>query len=211
MITWEIVRHQVAIAGRVTDAQTGRAIARALVSILAAPAEFTNWLALRRLEHGDRWLALVERPDRTLTVEDGHFHFLDLPDGQYTLEASLPGSGTRFGTAQAQAIVARDAQGKIAMAAADIALPPTTLKGRITSQIQNQNKPVVMAQVRVKGSGESAFTDSDGCYLLAGLEAGNRTLLVSATEYQTLAPQTVLLSATRAEQTQDFTLVPSST
>ena len=151
-------------------------------------------------------MTLVERPDRTLTVEDGHFHFLDLPDGQYTLEASLPGSGTRFGTAQAQATVER-AQGKIAMAAADIALPPTTLKGRITSQ--NQNKPVFMAQVRVKGSGESAFTDSNGCYLLAGLEAGNRTLLVSATGYQPLAPQTVQLSAAGAVQTKDIILVPS--
>jgi hypothetical protein len=41
--------------------------------------------------------ALAKRLDRTSTATDGYFHFLDLPDGDYTLIASLPGVGIRYG------------------------------------------------------------------------------------------------------------------
>jgi hypothetical protein len=178
----ESTRHQVAIAGNVTDAQTGAPIGRARVEISSGPAAFTDRLALQAKQYGERWVAMEERPDRTRTAADGHFHFLDLPAGDYTLIASLPGSGTRYDTAQAEATVSRDAEGTIAMARLDIALPPTALKGQITNQ--GSGDPVVMAEVRMKGSGERTFSDGEGRYLLAGLEAGERVMLVSAQGYE---------------------------
>ena len=45
MTTFETTRHQVAIAGQVTDLETTRSIAGALVRITAAPAEFLTRLA----------------------------------------------------------------------------------------------------------------------------------------------------------------------
>jgi hypothetical protein len=209
MAQWEEVRHQVAIAGRVTDAQTSQAIGRARVSITDGPLAFNNWLANHARQYGDRWETMMWRPDRIRTAADGHFHFMDLPDGQYTLTGSLPGSGTRYGTTQQVATVYRDAHGNITMAVADMTLPPTTLKGRIARQ---DNDPVVMAEVRVKGSGERVFSDGEGRYLLAGLEASDereRTLLVTAQGYQQ-ASQNVLLDQAGAEKTVDFVLVPSA-
>lgn len=182
MSGWEIVRHQVAIAGRVTDARSGAAIGGAVVTISAGPVAFTRWLALQAVQHRARWASMVERPDQTRTAADGHFHFLDLPDGPYTLGAALPGTGSRYGAAQAPAAVAHDAQGDVRMAAADLALPPTAIEGQVTEQ--GTGTPVAMAEVRVKGSGERTFSDGQGRYLLAGLEAGTRTAVVSARGYQ---------------------------
>ncbi|MGD9101251.1 MAG: carboxypeptidase regulatory-like domain-containing protein [Anaerolineae bacterium] len=205
MPTWETVRHQVAIAGRVSDAQTGKTIARARVEITAAPAEFTAWLAIRAKQHQEHWETMDERPDRTRTALDGHFHFLDLPDGSYTLTVSLPGSGSRYGTAQVVATVSRDAEENIVMAAADTTLPPTTVKGQITEQDSDPVILVAMAEVRVKGSGERTFSDGQGQYLLAGLETGARTVLVSAQGYQP-ASQAVSLNQAGVEQTLNFAL-----
>jgi Carboxypeptidase regulatory-like domain len=206
VVTWQIVRHQVAIAGRVTDAQTGRAIGGAQVRITAAPATFTTWLTIRALQYGTRWATMAERPDQTRTAADGHFHFLDLPDGQYTLTASLPGSGSRHSTAEKQATVSRDAQGTLTMAAADIALPPTTLKGEITDRDGNR---LALVEVRVKGSGERAFSDAEGRYLLAGLEAGQHTVLVSVQGYQPVS-HTVVMTPVGAVQTLNVVLDPST-
>jgi hypothetical protein len=89
------VRHQVAIAGLVSDANTSGAIERALVQISSAPDVFTDWLALRRLQFGASWNGLPSRPDLTYSRSDGLFYFLDLPDGTYTVSVSLPG-GTYF-------------------------------------------------------------------------------------------------------------------
>jgi hypothetical protein len=203
VVTWEIIRHQVAIAGRVTDAQTGRAIGGARVGITAAPAAFTDWLAIRAKQYGAQWAAMVERPDQARTALDGHFHFLDLPDGQYTLTASLPGSGSRYGTAGREAVVSSHAQGTITMAAADIALPPTTLKGEITDQDGNR---IALVEVRVQGSGEQAFSDAQGRYILASLEIGQRTVLVFAQRYQP-GSQTVTLSPAGTVQTLNMILV----
>jgi hypothetical protein len=179
---WEIVRHQVAIAGSVIDAQTSKAIEKAQIEITDGPSEFLDFVAERSKQHGTQWESMVERPDRTRTAPDGHFHFMDLPDGDYTLNASLPGSGSRYGTAENSATVTRDAEGNITMAAVEIPLPPTALKGRIRDQ--GSNDPIVMAEVRLKGSGERTFTNSEGRYLLVGLEIGKRTAVASARGYQ---------------------------
>ena len=92
----ETVRHQVAIAGRVTDGQTAHWLGAALSD--HGRARRVHDLA----EHACTPVrAGVGEPDRAyqaLTAIDGHFHFLDLPDGQYTLTASLPGYGSRYGT-----------------------------------------------------------------------------------------------------------------
>jgi hypothetical protein len=179
--TWQKIRHQAAIAGSVTDAQTTKGIGRAVVSIKDGPEAFMKWLATKKKQFGDKWETLAERPDRYRTSSDGHFHFIDLPNGTYTLSAELPGSGSRFSDAEAQATVARDAQGKIAMAAADIALPPTSIKGKVTGK---NNQPVLLAEVRVKGSGERAFSDKQGEYLVSGIEIGERTVEIRAQGYQ---------------------------
>ena len=204
MTQWEIVRHQVAVTGKVTDLRTRAPLAGVRVEITVAPAAFTVWLAAYARQYGDRWAALAERPDRTTTAADGRYRFLDLPDGQYTFSASLPAAGSRYGAAQAQVTVTRDGQGRIALAAADMSLPPTTLRGQVTGQGAGA---LVLAEVRVQGSGERAFTDAQGRYLLAGLETGARHLAVSARGFAT-ATRTVTLSPAGVESVSDFALVP---
>lgn len=206
MTTLVTIRHQVAISGRVTDAQTRRCLGGAQVRISSAPAEFTAWLGIHALQYGAAWATRNERPDQMVTAVDGHFHFMDLPDGQYTLTVSLPGSGSRYGVAQAQALVARTAQGKIIMAISDLTLPPTTLKGRISG---SNSTNVVMAQVRVNGSGERTYTNSQGQYLLAGLEVGNRTVSVTAQGFQPVT-QAITLGVAGSEETLNFSLIPST-
>lgn len=212
----ETIRHQVAIAGQVTDAQTGKSRDGVRVEITAAPAAFTDFLKLRQIQFGESWEAMAERPDRTRTAVDGSFRFLDLPNGQYKLTASLPGGGSRYGTAEASVTVARDANGQITKAAASIALPPTTLKGRITAQ---GGGALLLAEVRVKGSGERAFSDAEGKYLLAGLETGQKleqggnkprtaAVLVSAQGFKP-ASQNVVIGQAGSVQTLDVALTKS--
>jgi hypothetical protein len=72
----------------------------------------------------------VGRPDQTRTAVDGHFHFLDLPDGDYAVTASLPEAGNRYGTAEAKNLrVSRDGNGRIDWAWTDVKVPPTTISG----------------------------------------------------------------------------------
>ena len=202
MTTFETTRHQVAIAGQVSDFETTRSIAGALVRITAAPAEFLTQLAALAQQYGAEWATLRERPDQTATAPDGHFHFLDLPNGQYTLAVSLPGSGTRYGTRQGQVSVSRDASDNIVLAAADLTLPPTVLKGQVT---RADGTPLAMAAVRIKGSGEQGFSDGQGRYVLAPLEIGQRTIIASA---QGFSPVTRVLQLATAGTavTANFTL-----
>jgi hypothetical protein len=182
MFKIEATRHQVAIAGSVTDAKTGRAIAGAVVILKSAAQVVIACEA---------------------TGADGHFHFLDLADGQYALAATLEAAGTRYGKATKMATVARDG-GRIKLATADMVLPPTTVKGAITG---SGAAPVSLAEVRVQGSGERTFSDTDGHYLLTGLEVGSRILLVSARGYDPARAAAVLAEA-GAEYVVDVTLVP---
>lgn len=170
---WEESRLRVAVAGRVADEATGRPVAGARVEVVEFPAAFRDALALAARAHGAGWDALPRRPDRTTAAVDGTFFLLGLPDGRYVLRASVPGEGSRRGVARA---TVRVADGR-AQGPAAFALPRTTVQGRVTDAA---GEPVAMAEVRVRGSGERAFTGGDGRFVLAGVEAGERTLEVRA-------------------------------
>lgn len=231
------IRHQVAIAGQVTEAHTGRALGGAQVLITSAPTAFVEALVTaaklvtviepaldearttldnpgasnaQRLQAAQtildvlhaRRLVRYRRPDRTRAAADGLFFFIDLPDGDYTLVASLSGVNTRYGQGQATATVTRS-NGDMQLAATDIAIPSTTLRGQITGPSLDGDGggpvSVPMAAVQVRGSGELTYSDSQGNYLLAGLEAGSRTASVSASGYQT-REQTVTFTQAGEEQ-----------
>ncbi|WDD36394.1 carboxypeptidase regulatory-like domain-containing protein (plasmid) [Nostoc sp. UHCC 0926] len=185
MVQWQLIRHQVVIAGQVINAQTKKAIAKVEVMITKAPDAFTHWLGLKSLQHGDR------SPYLTRTAFDGYFHFWDLPEGEYTLTASLPNAARRYGTAMITVTVPSNIEGKIIMTAADMELPITVLKGNISNQ---NGEPVFMAKVRVKGSTESTFSNDKGQYSLIGLESSEikRIAIVSAQGYQPTSQSVVI-------------------
>lgn len=180
-LQWEIRRHQAAIAGRVVDAQTEKPLAGALVTVAAGP---------------QRW--------EIRSGQDGHFHFLDLPDGAYLVTASYPPGGNRYGSAQENVVVSRDGTGRIQMATADLSLPATTVRGRIT---RPGGQGVVMAEIVLEGSGERAFSAADGHYALVGVEAGLRRVRIRAQGFQPMT-QEVILAAAGAVVTLNLTLTP---
>jgi len=186
VVTWLKVRHQVALWGRVTDAGTGKALAGAFISIHdgddKSPAEFRKLLHARAIQYGSAWGAMAERPDRKRAADDGSFYFLDLPEGDYCLGASLTNMGTRYGTAEAKATVVKNGTGDYRRAFVELALQATTVRGRVTGA--RHRNGVAMAEVRVKGSGERTFSDAQGQYVLAGLEPGKRTILAYAQGYK---------------------------
>lgn len=185
VLTWEVVRHQAAVAGVVTDAQTGKPIAGASI-------ECTN-------------LAL-EINKTTKTSDDGHYYFMDLPDGDFTVDASLPQSGSRYGTAQIVASVTRTSEGRINLATANLALPPTGVNGHITGPDADDNVvDILLADVKIKGSEDQAFSNNQGVYVLSGVETGTRTLLVKAQGYDPVN-QPVAVNTVGAVVTQDILL-----
>lgn len=170
------LRHRVGIAGRVTERPGGRLLSGALVVIVEAPDAFKALVAARADAHGAGWDQLLERIDRRLTAADGHFHFLDLPPGRYTLAASMPAAVRRHGNDEAEVeVAAPDAATRITRA--DLVLPATAIAGKVTDP---QARPVGGATVRIEGSSERTVTDGEGAFVLAGVELGARTLLVSA-------------------------------
>jgi hypothetical protein len=181
MRTWVEARHQVAIAGKVIHAGTGRGIEGASVRA-KGPSDVL-----------------------TRTAPDGLFYFLDLPDGKYTVEASFPGAAGRFASGKRDAKVSRERSGRILLATVEIALTGTTVKGRITAK--GRETGLRMAEVRIKGSGERVFSDIDGRYVLSGIERGNRTVLVYAQGFKK-AFDTVKLNKPGAIETKDFDLLP---
>ncbi len=198
------VRHQVAIAGRVIDAGAKKPLRGAVVNIVEMPHAMKRQLSTKSMQYGARWGDLAERPDRTRSAADGVFYFLDLPDGKYTLAASVARFGKRYGAARGSATVSRDAQGNVKMAFLEIGLKPTTVQGKVTGA--GHKAGVLMAEVRVKGSGERAFSDGQGEYVLAGVEPGQRTILVAAQGYRTAA-KPVTIDQPGELATLNFTLV----
>lgn len=88
---WEIIRHQVAICGVVTN-ESGERLKGLPVSIVSMPDAFSARIsgALRAVDKKEKELA---RPDQTLTRRDGSYFFLDLPAGRYTLKVIDPATG----------------------------------------------------------------------------------------------------------------------
>ena len=87
MLELKITSPQVAIAGRVIDGETKTAIAGAIVEIVEMPEKFQTHLSLKALQYGSDWKKISDRPDRRLTASDGYFYFVNLPAGDYKLEA----------------------------------------------------------------------------------------------------------------------------
>ena len=207
MSDWQIARHRVVIAGKVIDGATGKSIADAAVSLSEMPAVFEQKLAISSLVYGSRWNTLQQRPDRTRTREDGLFYFLDLPDGAYKLNASIPSYGNRYGTAQQSAVVSRGKKGDAKIAFVNLTLPATAVSGKITGP--GHKTGVVLAEIRVKGSGERTFSNEEGQYTMAGIEPGKRVLLVSAQGYRPQS-QPVTLGDAGTSQTLNFSLARES-
>lgn len=174
--TWEIVRHRASLYGQAKDARTGEPLAGVCVEITAGPPAFASRLALLARQHGNGWATLNERTDRTRTAWDGFFRFLDLPAGEYTLTGTLPTFGTRYGAASAQIVLSADDQGSAMPGTADLSLSATVIQGSINTEGKGA---VRLAEVRVQGSGERAWSDAQGCYVLSGVEIGTRKLTVS--------------------------------
>jgi hypothetical protein len=202
-VQWHEVRHQVAVSGRVTDGETGTAIQGAFVTIAAGPPVFMNAVALAVRRFGSRWAGPQERPDRARTGADGHFHFLDLPDGTYTLVSSLPEAGRRYGTGQVTVEVHRDPGGHVGIGVADMKLAPTSVRGTVTV---TGGGPLLLAEVRIKGGEESCLTDAQGRYALRRIETGKRTILVSAPGFQA-ASRSVEVNAPGSSSVVDVALV----
>ena len=199
----EGIRHLVAIAGRVTDAATGQPLAGAQVAITAAPQAFTDRLTLAALAAGGGWAALVERPDRTLTRADGSFYFVEaLPDGAYQLSARLPAAGARLGPGAFRHRGARRA-GRAEAGARGAAL---TERRQVSGTVQGPDqKPVLLAEVRMVGSGERALSDAAGAYRLLAVEPGARTVEATASGCRPLS-QTVELAQPGSVSTLAFVL-----
>jgi hypothetical protein len=204
---WQIARHRVAIAGRVIDGGTAKPIVDAVVSLSGMPAVFEQKLAMSSLMYGKRWNTLQQRPDRTRSREGGLFYFLDLPDGTYNLIASIPNYGNRYGTAQQSAVISRNKKGDAKISFVNLTLPPTAVSGKIIGP--GHKTGVVLAEVRVKGSGERTFTNEEGQYTVAGIEPGKRVLLVSAQGYRPQS-QPVTLGNAGTSQTLNFNLTRES-
>lgn len=76
------IRHFAAVAGLATDEATGKPVRGARAEIVDAPKTFRA-----RTPPGD-----PERFTVMFTGSDGHFHFMDLPNGAYEIRVSAPGA-----------------------------------------------------------------------------------------------------------------------
>jgi hypothetical protein len=173
--------HRVAIAGRVTDAGTLKPLGGVAVKIVGMPAALERISAMKRraMQHGSGE-AQLERVYRTRTAADGLFYFLDLPDGHYTIAATLSPCGRRYGSSQGGAKVSRDAKGNLTMAFLELGLQPTTVLGKVTGG----KSALLMAEIRVMGSDERVFSDAQGRYALRGIEPGKRVIVAVARGYK---------------------------
>jgi hypothetical protein len=188
------IRHRAALVGRVIDQRTQDPLANATVEITDAPAAYKARLATLRQGRP------AARPDVIATGDGGVFRWLDLPAGTYTLRASL--ADTRYAVATITATVV-----PAAPVFADLALAPTALTGSVLAD--NPAGPLGMARIRMRDSGEVAFTGPDGSFSLSPIEPGAaRVIEFSAQRYAT-ATRTVTLQRGQTTTSPAITLLHS--
>jgi len=186
MVMRWVTRHRVALWGKVVDGLTQTPLAGAEVTITTRPSEFGRRLELLAAADREKWNRGEERPDKTRSRADGLFYFLDLPDGEYGLSAVLPNCGRRYAAAKHVAKVSRaaldecdrrNAAGeKMQRMWVKLALQPTTVRGKVIDA--DRNTAIMLAEVRMKASGERTFSDIEGSFLLSPVQpATNRRIL----------------------------------
>lgn len=166
-VNWQIVHRKVSIAGVVQDSETKEAIADARIEI-------------RSLK---QW---------TLSGADGRFHFMDLSENSYTLNASLPGAGTQYGVAELTTDFTLEAK---------LLMPPTALKGVLKDADQ---RAIAGAEVQIQETGDRTWSGKDGAFLLTKLETlkqGSRSLSVtiSARGYGQIQQQVAIAQGTTTD------------
>lgn len=207
-VQYETVRRQVAISGSVKDMVTRKPLGGVEVVVVSGPPAFVSELELLKKIYGIHRDGLKNLSVKTNTGNDGFFYFMDLPDGNYTVEARCPGYGSRYGKAEKTVDVKRSDKGGVLLSSLEIMLPSSVVRGRVVRA--GSYAPVAMAEVRVEGSSECSFTDENGCFILSGLEASSavpRSLAVSATGYQRACID-VLLASPGDEKEVDVHLAP---
>ena len=209
MLEMRISNQQIAIAGRVIQGETEQIISGAMVEIIEMPEKLKTILSLKMLQYGSQWEKMNDRPDRKITTSNGYFHFINLPPGDYILEASLPTSGTRYNTVKKTVKVSSSVNGNLATTMTNLVIVPTGIKGKITDA-DEPNKTIINAKVQIQGSQEITFSDRQGNYQLLGLESsrsGQRTanFIVSATGYQQVS-QSLVIKQGEVVSNQNFSL-----
>ena len=197
----DVFTRRAAIVGRVSDAVTCADMQGVVVQITGMPKDFAAWLESYRIPYGKTWPLLKRRPDRTETAPDGSYVLCDLPAGGYVLTAALPHNGGRYGEKSRNAVVPPAGH-----ASCDITLSPTTVEGTVKWSAL-PIAPVLMAIVRVVGSGETTETAADGSYRLVAIQPGKRCISVTANGLEPAELEVEL--ATGKVVAQDFLLTPA--
>lgn len=165
--------------------------------------------------------------ERTQTMADGWFYFVDLPIGHYQLEASLPEMGHAYGVAQAEIeVMAETENSRLSQATESYTsrfermlvkfeIQPTTLLGKIVNA-EDPQEAIGMAKVQIAGTEYAVFSSKEVIkqqekawnYRFLGLDASSTSLplIISAPGYAT-AQQQVQIQAGEIT-TLDFQLVP---
>jgi hypothetical protein len=115
---WEIIRRQVAIGGRVVDANN-QPVGGVQVTLGSIPVKLKRQAKGRVDVRAAGREDLEQRPDRTLSQPDGVYFFLDLPEGTYTVSATEFRTGKH---GQKSASIVLDKQRNLKMAQADLKL-----------------------------------------------------------------------------------------
>jgi len=184
------IQHTVSLAGVVRDAVTRQRLPRVLVKIVAGPPAFTdriaaraanpNWAAkraqLERIWAGAKRIpAVLEAPSSEFcwTQQDGVFYFADLLPGDYSVAARAVLLRSQYGELPAPltvSVAATPAGPPVAVAQADMVLPPTRVHGVVTRI--DTGDPVAGANVRLLSSSTYVRSLDDGAYAIAPLIGG---------------------------------------